>query len=93
MSLERLKKITEDILGEAVIPMDIAKNRTGLGMTTLLYNIASHRSPEEGFKTINDIRMQLHSAIANQYITKDMKGKYYLTKRGESKLRELYSRK
>ena len=81
MSLERLKKITKDILGEAVLPMDIAKNRTDLGMTTLLYNIASHRSPEEGFKTINDIRIQLHSALANNYIAKDMKGKYYLTKR------------
>ena len=93
MSLERLKKLTKEILGEAVLPMDIAKNRTDLGMTTLLYNIASHRAPEEGFKSITDIRTQLHSAIANQYIAKDMKGKYYLTKRGEVKLRELYSRK
>ena len=73
--------------------MDISKNKQEMSLKVLLYNVASHNNPEEGFRSVSDLRAQLQFAIANDYIDKDMKGKYYLTKKGNSKLRQLYDGK
>lgn len=91
MSLKRLKKIIKEAASEAVIPMDIVKNRYDLSLRNLLYNIASHKNPEEGFKKLDDLRTQLMVAVANNYISKNMQGKYFLTKKGEQKLRDMFS--
>ena len=86
MGLDRIKKLIK----EAVFPLDYRNKKQDRTMEMLLYNIASHKNPEEGFRSLADVRTQLSIAIVNDYIVKNPDGKYFLTKKGQSKLRQLY---